>query len=267
MIRGKLTQIFGESISKMNKIINHLDKRLGVVSDLGHTNNLSTKAATVMMCNKINLESSKHNQTENTTQQTQINVEEKPKKENKKAPKKTPDENDIFQECDLRVGRVKEITSPENLNDIYFLKVDMGEGNLREIGTGLKKNLGPEEFINKLVIIFANLRPKKLGTFYSNGMILAAFDEKEQNFELVRPDESKFKFNKFITDSKPGDKVYLEGKNLINDPLPLLNDKKFKKSIEKFNSDNECLATFNGIKLMTTSGFLKVKSLNNCMIR
>lgn len=70
-----------------------------------------------------------------------------------------------------------------------------------------------------------------------------------------------------MVDSKPGDKVYLDGKTLLNDPLPVLNDKKFKKSVEKFKSDNECLATFNGIKLMTTSGDLRVKRLKNCDIR
>ena len=93
------------------------------------------------------------------------------------------------------MGRVQEITSPENLNDIYHLKVDMGEENLREIGTGLKKHIGQEEFKNKLVIIFANLKPKKLNTFFSNGMILCSFDEKEENFELIRPDESIYLHN------------------------------------------------------------------------
>lgn len=191
MIRGKLTQIFGESITKMNKIIYLLDRQLGVVTEFGHANNLSSKTATIMMCNNINSDTPK-NQLDNSTQHIDEKVQEKPKKDNKKTNKKTPDENDLFQQCDLRVGRVKEINSPESLNDIYYLKVDMGEESLREIGTGLKKYLAPEEFDNKLVIIFANLKPKKLGTFFSNGMILSAFDEKEQNFELVRPDESKF---------------------------------------------------------------------------
>jgi aminoacyl tRNA synthase complex-interacting multifunctional protein 1 len=190
MIRGKLSQYFGESITKLNKIIFNLDTQMGVVSDLGHSAALSSKSVNVMMCNKVNMETSKHHQTENTNIQTETKVEEKPKKENKKA-KKAPEENDLFRECDLRVGRVKEISAPENLNDIYYLKVDLGEENLREIGTGLKKYLPSEEFHNKLVIIFANLKPKKLNTFFSNGMILSSFDEKGEVFELVRPDESK----------------------------------------------------------------------------
>ena len=190
MIRGKLSQIFGESLAKLNKMIIHLDRQLGVASDLGHTTNLNGKLSTIIICNKHNLESSTQDQIENTNQQIEKKVEEKPKKENKKT-KKTPEENDLFQECDLRVGRVKEISCPENLNDIYYLKVDMGEENLREIGTGLKKHIREEEFKNKLVIIFANLKPKKLNTFFSNGMVLCSFDEKEENFELIRPEESK----------------------------------------------------------------------------
>ena len=189
MIRGKLSQIFGESIAKLNKIITHLDRQLGVVSDLGQATTLHNKVENIMMFNKFNIESRIEDQTENTNQETEIKVEEKQKKENKKT-KKIPEEYDLFQDCDLRVGRVKEITSPENLNDIYFLKVDLGEENLREIGTGLKKYIGHEEFTNKLVIIFANLKPKKLNTFFSNGMVLCSFDEKEENFEFIRPDES-----------------------------------------------------------------------------
>jgi len=194
MIRGKLSQLFGESVMKLNKIIFNLDTQLGLVSDSGHSASLNSKVATIMTCNKVNLESNKHNQTENTNQQTVTINEEKPKKENKKV-KKAPEEIDLFQECDLRVGKVKEISAYENLNDIYYLKVDLGEENLREIGTGLKKYLPPEEFLNKFVIVFANLKPKKLNTFFSNGMLLSSFDEKEENFELVRPDDSKKIFN------------------------------------------------------------------------
>jgi len=191
MIRGKLSQIFGDSISKLNKMIINLDRQLGVVSDLGQTSNLNVKISSIMMCNKLNNETSTQDRKENTNQQIEKKLEEKPKKENKKT-KKTPEENDLFQECDLRVGRVKEISCPENLNDIYYLKVDMGEENLREIGTGLKKHIREEEFKNKLVIIFANLKPKKLNAFFSNGMVLCSFDEKEENFELIRPEESKY---------------------------------------------------------------------------
>ena len=190
MIRGKLSQLFGESIMKLNKIIFNLDTQLGLVSEIGHSASTNNKAASIMTCNKVNLETTKHHQPENTNQQTGTKNEEKPKKENKKV-KKAPEENDLFQECDLRVGRVKEISAYENLNDIYYLKVDLGEENLREIGTGLKKYLPPEEFHNKLVIVFANLKPKKLNTFFSNGMLLSSFDEKGEIFELVRPDDSK----------------------------------------------------------------------------
>ena len=70
-----------------------------------------------------------------------------------------------------------------------------------------------------------------------------------------------------MLDSKPGDRVFLDGKSMNTEPLPVLNDKKFKKAVEKFKSDAECFATFSGLKMMTTSGFISVKSLKNCDIR
>jgi methionine--tRNA ligase beta chain len=194
MIRGKLSQIFAESITKLNKIIFHLDRQLGVASDFGQSAAFNINPSSLMMCHKTNQETPKHQETENIKPNSETKTEEKPKKENKKNNKKAPEENDLFQECDLRVGRVKEISTPENLNDCYYLKVDLGEENLREIGTGLKKFVGQEEFANKLIIIFANLKPKKLNTFFSNGMVLCAFDDEEKNFELIRPHESKFIF-------------------------------------------------------------------------
>jgi len=54
---------------------------------------------------------------------------------------------------------------------------------------------------------------------------------------------------------------------LNTEPLPVLNDKKFKKAVEKFKSDAECYATFSGLKMMTTSGYIKNKNLKNCDIR
>ena len=63
----------------------------------------------------------------------------------------------------------------EGFNDIYELEIDLGEGNLRKIGTGLRHYIPMEKIANSKVIVFSNLKPKKFGkNFESNGMIMTA---------------------------------------------------------------------------------------------
>ena len=52
----------------------------------------------------------------------------------------------------------------ENSEDIYLVKIDLGETQPRDIGTGLRKYVPQDEFLGKNVLVFANLKPKKLGS-------------------------------------------------------------------------------------------------------
>ena len=70
------------------------------------------------------------------------------------------------------------------------MKIDVGEKSLREIGTGLRKHVESSELLNKYVIVFANLKPKKLADFSSNGMVMSAVMEDESQMELIRPNDS-----------------------------------------------------------------------------
>ncbi len=66
--------------------------------------------------------------------------------------------------------------------------------------------------------------------------------------------------------SKPGDSVFVPGTLPKESYLNYLNDKKFKKAIELFKTDDCCKATFNGLVLQTSSGEIQVKSLKNSRI-
>ena len=68
--------------------------------------------------------------------------EKKPKaaKPNKGGPAPKVDLNDelaIFNSCDLRVGKIVECEIRPDSEKLYFEKIDLGEGQLREIGSGL----------------------------------------------------------------------------------------------------------------------------------
>ena len=49
-----------------------------------------------------------------------------------------PPELEWFNACDVRVGKIVECTVCENSDKLYIEKIDIGEGQLREIGSGLR---------------------------------------------------------------------------------------------------------------------------------
>ncbi len=96
---------------------------------------------------------------------------------------------------DLRIGKIIEILEVEGSKKLYRLKVDLGELGTREIAAGIKSRYSQEELLGKNVVVVTNLEPKKIASFVSQGMLLAADDE--STIALLGPDH----------DIKPGSKV------------------------------------------------------------
>ncbi|MCE4602139.1 MAG: methionine--tRNA ligase subunit beta [Desulfurococcales archaeon] len=78
-----------------------------------------------------------------------------------------------FAKLDLRVGRVLEAEPVPNSRKLVKLIVDIG-GEKRQVLAGLAKWYKPEDFVGKLVIVVANLKPKRMAGLVSQGMVLAA---------------------------------------------------------------------------------------------
>jgi len=90
---------------------------------------------------------------------------------------------DDFAKIDLRVGRVVEA---EHIPGTKLLKliVDLGHEK-RQIVSGIAEYYKPEDLLGKKVVVVANLKPKKIRGYLSEGMILAAGCEKGQRPVLV----------------------------------------------------------------------------------
>ncbi len=83
-----------------------------------------------------------------------------------------------FKKLDLKVGKILEVNDHPNANKLYILKVDLAEQKPRQIIAGLKPYYKKEELLNKKAIFIANLEPATIRGQKSNGMILAADNEK-----------------------------------------------------------------------------------------
>lgn len=95
---------------------------------------------------------------------------------------------DEFSAVDLRVGRIIEVEDLETARKpMYKLRVDLGELGVKNLVAGLKSFYSKEELLNTLVIVAANLEPKSIAGFVSEGMILAADDG--TNVVVLRPDK------------------------------------------------------------------------------
>jgi len=93
-----------------------------------------------------------------------------------------------WKKLDLRVGQIKQIGRVENADKLYKLEIDLGKEK-QIVVSGLIPYYSEKELLNKKIILFCNLAPKKIKGIESRGMVLAVVDEKQNKVKLLQPDE------------------------------------------------------------------------------
>ena len=97
---------------------------------------------------------------------------------------------DDFAKLEFRVGEV--IACEEVPNSGKLLKETIKIGSeTRTILSGIKKWYKPEDMVGKKVMVVCNLKPRKIAGEMSEGMIIAAEDEKGELISLMTPDNEK----------------------------------------------------------------------------
>jgi methionyl-tRNA synthetase len=84
---------------------------------------------------------------------------------------------DDFMKIEIKVGTVMSVTAVEGADKLYILQVDLGEEKLRQILSGIREYITPEELLNKQFPFVTNLAPRMLRGHESQGMILAGSDD------------------------------------------------------------------------------------------
>ncbi|CUI08467.1 methionine--tRNA ligase [Massilia antarctica] len=87
---------------------------------------------------------------------------------------------DDFTKIDLRIARIVNCEQVDGSDKLLRLTLDVGEGRLRNVFSGIKSAYTPEQLIGKLTVLVANLAPRKMKFGISEGMVLcaSAADEK-----------------------------------------------------------------------------------------
>jgi len=83
-------------------------------------------------------------------------------------------EIDDFAKVDLRVGQVLSAERIPKADKLLLLKIDAGEEQPRQILAGIAQYYEPEKLVGRKVVIVANLKPRKLRGYESQGMVVAA---------------------------------------------------------------------------------------------
>jgi len=87
---------------------------------------------------------------------------------------------DDFTKIDLRVAKIVNCEHVEGSSKLLRLTLDVGEGRLRNVFSGIKSAYQPEQLIGKLTVLVANLAPRKMKFGVSEGMVLCASSKDEK---------------------------------------------------------------------------------------
>ncbi|XP_018434796.2 uncharacterized protein LOC108807056 isoform X2 [Raphanus sativus] len=188
-----------------------------------------------------------------STKKTEPEAKKKATKEKdaKKEKKKTAEAEPANKETELsvsllniQVGLIRKAWKHPSADSLLVEEIDVGEGKVRQVVSGLAKFCSPDDLANRLVALITNVKPGKLRDVMSEGLVLCASNEDHSVVEPLLPPAG----------AKPGERVSFSG--VEGKPEDVLNPK--KKQLEKITphlyTDESGVATYKGIPFMTSAG-------------
>ena len=94
---------------------------------------------------------------------------------------------DDFTKVDLRIAKIVTAEHVEGAEKLLKLTLDIGEDKPRQVFAGIKSAYDPATLVGRLTVMVANLAPRKMKFGMSEGMVLAASDERGGPF-ILSPD-------------------------------------------------------------------------------
>ncbi len=94
---------------------------------------------------------------------------------------------DDFTKVDLRIAKIVNAEHVEGAEKLLRLSLEIGEATPRQVFAGIKSAYDPATLVGRLTVMVANLAPRKMKFGMSEGMVLAASDERGGPF-ILSPD-------------------------------------------------------------------------------
>jgi len=182
-----------------------------------------------------------------------------PKKEKQPKGGATPQREVTPARLDLRIGKIVSVSNHPDAESLYVEQIDVGEEKPRTVVSGLRQYVTLDDLNNRLVVLLCNLKPANMRGVKSEGMLLAASKTNMDGQRVVVPLDPP-------SDSKPGDRVYVEGfsHEQHGEPDEQLNPKKkvFETLKPNLLVSDEQRAEFNGQPMKTSLGEITAKLAN-----
>lgn len=92
-----------------------------------------------------------------------------------------------FKKVDIRVGKILSVEEVPDTDKLLRLMVALGEEEPRQIISGIKEHVPDiQTLVGRKMLFVANLEPRTIKGFESNGMLFAAHDD--EHFAFLVPD-------------------------------------------------------------------------------
>ncbi len=151
----------------------------------------------------------------------------------------------LIHKCEFKVGTITKVWNHPEADKLYCEEVDCGEGEVRQIASGLRDFMTLEQMQGARVLVFANLKPRPLKGFTSNGMVLCASAPGKSSVEFVIPPEGV----------PNGEVVTFEGHPLEAGSTNFMAKKKVpEKVLPDLKLSPEGVAMWRDIPFMTSKG-------------
>lgn len=157
---------------------------------------------------------------------------------------------------DIRIGKIMKCERHPDADGLYVEQIDLGEGKLRNVCSGLVKHIPLEEMQDRMVVLLCNLKPCKLRGVLSEAMVLCA--STPEKVELMIPPPG----------AQIGDRVTAEG--FSGEPVAECTPKNkvFDIVAADLKTNDSMVGTYKGVTLeVKGKGPLKSATLKNVMIK
>jgi methionyl-tRNA synthetase len=95
---------------------------------------------------------------------------------------------DQFNEIEIKIGTVQGAERIPDSDKLLRLQVDLGEGSIRQILSGIAQFVSPEDLIGRQFPFITNLAPRVIRGLVSNGMLLGVGEG--DTFSLISPQKT-----------------------------------------------------------------------------
>ncbi|KPA77994.1 Tyrosyl or methionyl-tRNA synthetase-like proteinhypothetical protein [Leptomonas pyrrhocoris] len=173
--------------------------------------------------------------------------------------------------CCFAVGKVIEVSRHPESEKLFIEKIDLGaelnalsNNEPRTILSGLQEFVKEEDFVNRLVLVIANLEPRKIGGIPSAGMVMcASTGEDPHNPASAGQGERQVVLLDIPEGTAVGERVVFAGHDMPYEPvLKKKLAKNFEEVMLEVCSNEEGVVCWQGKPFMTSKGPIKASLCN-----